>query len=75
MDGDIQLSRASPAMMNFVINLHLYINEGGSDVYGEGLWKVSAWLAGDSQDERRTYGFVDQVGKLRKDQKEMDCDL
>ena len=65
MDGDINLSRESPAMMNFVIDLHLYINEGGSDIYGEGLWKVSAWLAGDPHDERRAYGFFDQVCKIR----------
>ena len=64
MDGDIQLSRENPDMMNFDINLHLYVNEGGSDVYGEGLWKVSAWLAGDPKDESRAHGFVEQVGKI-----------
>ena len=64
MDGIIQLSRESPVMMNFDINLHLYINERGSDVYGEGLWKVSAWLTGDPQDEPRAYGFGDQVNKI-----------
>ena len=65
MDGDILLSRENSSMMNFDINLHLYINERGSDVYGEGLWKVSAWLTGDPQDELRAYGFVDQVSKTK----------
>ena len=51
-------------MMNFDINLHLYINEHGTNVYGEGLWKVSAWLTRDAQDEQSTHGFVDQVCKL-----------